>query len=715
MLHYFAALFHRLTTGITSSITGKLLLAFLVGLLAIPCLPANADEAEVYYTLQVGTVGGGSVQLEPNQTTFPEGAVVRVTAVPDEGWYFRNWRGFRVWPDGISWNFDPTVDIVMDHDKNLTGYFCLVTPDPVEIPDVNFRSAIVDYLEKPPEAVICRSEMAVITHLNAYERGITDLTGIEYCTNLEILPIYGNNLTGIAPLEYCTKLTAVHLGFNHITDITPLVNNPGLNGATIWLEHNDLDLSSDAVMGAIANLQARGCTVTYEPQRTGVQEDPSPQPEPCTLTIAVDGHGAVTCSPEGSQFLPGTQLTLTAAPENDNYRFSGWSGDISGSDNPVVFTISSSISVTASFAVIDAGGDEPPAAGDPPANGGTSGGAPAPVPVSFVGGIGGGNPNIAIRLSGFTADTVQTDSSGVLLKSCRLQTPDEDVFLDISKGTRLTDKLGQPIPSLSLSRLEDVPAPPPEYAAVAAYELGPEGSVFDPGMDLGFYFDPGSLPAQADASRMDIVSWNGSAWQFMDGYLDREAGTVTAQITNCGAYALAARLFTPAEFQLLDLTVSPTLVEPGTPVTITAAIANTGELEGSYHFVLFADGAIENNSRIIIGPAKTVSQTVILEKDEPGTHEVNLGKLTTSFIVREPAPAVQEKETAPEPAIIPPIEPEPEPEPVAAITTEPAKEPAVATVEETTNNHNYIYWAAIGGIIALALITMTALYFRKRS
>ena len=61
-------------------------------------------------------------------------------------------------------------------------------------------------------------------------------------------------------------------------------------------------------------------------------------------------NGTVSLNPAGGTYASGTVVTVTAAP-NSGYTFSSWSGDVTGSTNPVTITMSSNKSVTASFSV----------------------------------------------------------------------------------------------------------------------------------------------------------------------------------------------------------------------------------------------------------------------------------------------------------------------------------------------------------------------------
>ncbi len=67
-----------------------------------------------------------------------------------------------------------------------------------------------------------------------------------------------------------------------------------------------------------------------------------------TLTTNTNGSGSISVSPNNDSYQSGTQVTLTATTTSD-YVFTGWSGDASGSANPLTITMSSNKSVTANF------------------------------------------------------------------------------------------------------------------------------------------------------------------------------------------------------------------------------------------------------------------------------------------------------------------------------------------------------------------------------
>jgi LmbE family N-acetylglucosaminyl deacetylase len=72
-----------------------------------------------------------------------------------------------------------------------------------------------------------------------------------------------------------------------------------------------------------------------------------------TLTVNVNpsGAGSVSKNPDRLTYFEGEQVTLTATA-NTGYAFSNWSGDASGTQNPVVITMNGDKTVEADFAAI---------------------------------------------------------------------------------------------------------------------------------------------------------------------------------------------------------------------------------------------------------------------------------------------------------------------------------------------------------------------------
>ena len=93
-------------------------------------------------------------------------------------------------------------------------------------------------------------------------------------------------------------------------------------------------------------------TITMDSDKTVTAHFESTVPK-VTLTVDTLGLGHVVLDPEpvDGVYEQGTSVTMTAVPQT-NWQFVEWLGDVTGTVNPVTFTVDSNMQVTASFASI---------------------------------------------------------------------------------------------------------------------------------------------------------------------------------------------------------------------------------------------------------------------------------------------------------------------------------------------------------------------------
>ncbi|HKS36232.1 MAG TPA: LamG-like jellyroll fold domain-containing protein, partial [Verrucomicrobiae bacterium] len=85
----------------------------------------------------------------------------------------------------------------------------------------------------------------------------------------------------------------------------------------------------------------------------GQEVPPREIPVGWTLAVNAGAGGSVTRNPELSKYPNGTSVTLTAVP-NAGFAFNGWSGDASGTTNPITITMNGNKTVTAGFREVPA-------------------------------------------------------------------------------------------------------------------------------------------------------------------------------------------------------------------------------------------------------------------------------------------------------------------------------------------------------------------------
>ena len=121
---------------------------------------------------------------------------------------------------------------------------------PVTIPDANLRAAIAAALDKASGAPITVAEMKTLTSLEAIEKGIRNLRGLETATNLTRLVIWGNHITDISPISELTNLTLLWLDYNNIPDISLLSGLTNLTNLSL----NDTNIPDLSVLSDLPNL-----------------------------------------------------------------------------------------------------------------------------------------------------------------------------------------------------------------------------------------------------------------------------------------------------------------------------------------------------------------------------------------------------------------------------------------------------------------------------
>ena len=93
----------------------------------------------------------------------------------------------------------------------------------VEVPDPNLRQAIRDTLSLPDGVPLTQLEILRLTRTQKlWQRDITDLTGLQYATNLENLHLSENQIQDLTPLANLTNLIHLDLFLNIVESVEPL-------------------------------------------------------------------------------------------------------------------------------------------------------------------------------------------------------------------------------------------------------------------------------------------------------------------------------------------------------------------------------------------------------------------------------------------------------------------------------------------------------------
>jgi Leucine-rich repeat (LRR) protein len=122
--------------------------------------------------------------------------------------------------------------------------------DVVDFPDPGLEAAIRDAIGRPTGDIL-DSDLVGLEYLDASSRSISDLEGIQHCTDLTSLNLGGNQIVDVSPLSGLTDLTVLWLWGNQISNLGPLSGLVSLEELNLWSNQ----ISSLGSLSGMSNLQ----------------------------------------------------------------------------------------------------------------------------------------------------------------------------------------------------------------------------------------------------------------------------------------------------------------------------------------------------------------------------------------------------------------------------------------------------------------------------
>lgn len=345
-------------TGWSGSSTGNTN-PLLVTMTSNLTLTANFQEIGTEpdtYTLTVSASGNGNVTLSPAGGVYDAGTVVTLTAVPGSGNIFAGWSG------DLSGSQNP-MNVTVNSNLDITAAFEQDIPDG----DCSNPLSVTLPFTQDGAATTCFFTDGDINYINSWNMQVVEVNGVDF-TN-----VWSNSMParqdGGYYIYYEANVGWAHLEVDGTDDDNPPVTytlstqvsgtgSVSLSPAGgVYEEGTVVTLTAtpgtsyDFInWGGDLTGTANPATIVMDGDKTvtAVFEEDIQEPEQFTLTVSTSGNGSVSLSPAGGAYDEGTVVTLTASAGSD-YEFTGWSGDLSGSQNPVNVTMSSDLSVTAVF------------------------------------------------------------------------------------------------------------------------------------------------------------------------------------------------------------------------------------------------------------------------------------------------------------------------------------------------------------------------------
>ncbi len=131
-----------------------------------------------------------------------------------------------------------------------------VTIDAANFPDETFRNYVKDNFDKDNDSTLSEAECAAVTKIEVDELGITDLTGIEFFTNLKWLSCDKNNLSSL-DISQNTALTYLDCSENPLGNLDVSANTALQMLFCMKSELDALDVSANP------NLKTLWCSINH--------------------------------------------------------------------------------------------------------------------------------------------------------------------------------------------------------------------------------------------------------------------------------------------------------------------------------------------------------------------------------------------------------------------------------------------------------------------
>jgi len=294
----------------------------------------------VTYTLNVTAVNG-TVAKNPNPATYNTGSTVTLTATPATGYRFTGWSG------NASGSTNP-LTVTMNANKNITANFALIAAGTFTL-NVTAQNGTVS--KTPNQATYASGAQVVLTPTPATGYRFSGWSGDASGTaNPLTVTMNGNknitaNFTQIPANTFTLNVTAQ----NGTVSKTP--NQASYNSGTVVVL-NATPAAGYQFTGwsGDATGSTNPLSVTMNSNKNITANFTQIQANTYTLNVTAQ-NGTVSKNPNQDNYNSGSTVMLTATA-NAGYQFSGWSGDATGSNNPLTVIMNSNKNITANFTQI---------------------------------------------------------------------------------------------------------------------------------------------------------------------------------------------------------------------------------------------------------------------------------------------------------------------------------------------------------------------------
>jgi uncharacterized repeat protein (TIGR02543 family) len=328
----------------TASITATTIVRGFSDTCTVTVLPGNT------FALTTSTTGSGTVTQDPEADFYEPGTEVTLTAVANAGYVFDSW-------SGDTSGTDEVITVTMDEDKNITAQFI---PDaggceedtPISL-SYTFEGA----------GEYCWITSGDIEYVNSWALDLLEINGIDLTNTWSNQ--FPAKVDGYYYIHLISSVSWGHLDIegsesdeNQTLSLTTAVSGEGTvsvdpvseiyeEGTVISVtaipdDGYYLDSWSGDASGSLTNI-----SVVMDGNKS-VQANFLPISGTRSFNLSLSIVGSGTVSPESGEYDESAVITLVAMPDS-GFEFVEWSGDITGTSDTIDVTMSSDISVIATF------------------------------------------------------------------------------------------------------------------------------------------------------------------------------------------------------------------------------------------------------------------------------------------------------------------------------------------------------------------------------
>lgn len=119
-----------------------------------------------------------------------------------------------------------------------------------------------------------------------------------------------------------------------------------------WADINNIKARmNDGVVGLMEASPGASWTSTISNIHTQTAGSCQMEPSKYTLAVTVGNGGSVSVNPTGTSFDAGTAIKLKAVPQT-GYKFTGWTGGVTGFTDTITVVMNANMTITAGFAMV---------------------------------------------------------------------------------------------------------------------------------------------------------------------------------------------------------------------------------------------------------------------------------------------------------------------------------------------------------------------------